>query len=149
MSAPIPRAKWWLRLSWIWLVLLAPLLVFSNGRWQLAIAALASPFFARLFLFSQPVVRGLLILLPLQLVAYLVMWWEVIPAPGLLYYIIAAAYGLCYFLPFVVDRIASGRIKGFASTLVLPLSWYLVEILIQLFTPYGSWSSAGLSLIHI
>ena len=143
MSAAIPRAEWWVRLSWFWLVLLAPLLVFSNGRWQLAIAALASPFFARLFLFSQPVARGLLILLPLQLVAYLVMWWEVIPAPGVLYYIIAAAYGLCYFLPFVVDRIASGRIRGFASTLVLPLSWYLVEILIQILTPYGSWSSAG------
>ena len=52
MSAAIPRAEWWVRLSWFWLVLLAPLLVFSNGRWQLAIAALASPFFARLFLFS-------------------------------------------------------------------------------------------------
>ncbi|MDH3577550.1 MAG: hypothetical protein OEO71_06985 [Gammaproteobacteria bacterium] len=46
-------------------------------------------------------------------------------------------------LPFVIDRIAATRIAGFASTLVLPLSWYLVEILIQLLTPYGSWSSAG------
>jgi len=134
---------WWVRLSWLWLTLLAPLLVFSNGRWQLAIAALASPFFARLFLLSQPIVRGLLIFLPLQIGAYLVMWWEVIPAPGALYFLIAATYGLCYFLPFVVDRIASPRISGFAGTLVLPLSWYLVEILIQLFTPYGSWSSAG------
>ena len=143
MVAMTSSGGWWVRLSWLWFTLLAPILVFSNGRWQLAVAALASPFFARLFLMSQPIVRGLLILLPLQLGAYLVMWWEVIPAPGVLYYIIAAAYGLCYFLPFVVDRITSVRIAGFASTLVLPASWYLVEILIQVFTPYGSWSSAG------
>ncbi len=97
----------------------------------------------RLFLFSQPVAKGLLILLPVQVGAYLIMWWEVIPAPGVLYYLIAAAYALCYLVPFVIDRIASIRIPGFAGTLVLPLSWYLVEILIQLFTPYGSWSSAG------
>ena len=135
--------EWWARLSWSWLVLLAVFLVFSNGRWQLAIAALASPFFARLFLFSQPLMRGLLILLLVQLGAYVILWWEVIPAPGMLYYMIAAAYGLCYFLPFVVDRLASDRIAGFPSTLVLPLSWYLIEVLIQLFTPYGSWSSAG------
>lgn len=133
----------WTHVTWLWLALLAPSLVLSNGRWQLAIAAVAAPFFARLFLLSQPIVRGLLFLVPLQLGAYWIMWWEVIPAPGVLYYIIAAAYGLCYLLPFVVDRIASTRIAGFASTLVLPVSWYLVEILIQLFTPYGSWSSAG------
>ncbi len=143
MAATATNSGWWVRLSWLWLVLLAPLLVFSNGRWQLAIAALASPFLARLFLFSQPVVRGLLIFLALQLGAYLVMWREVIPAPGALYYMIAAAYGLCHFLPFVVDRISAIRITSFASSLVLPLSWYLVEIFIQLFTPYGSWSSAG------
>jgi len=134
---------WWRRISWLWLALLVPALVFSNGRWQHAAGALAMPFFARLFLLSQPVVKGLLILCVIQLGAYLFMWWEVIPAPGVLYYIIAMAYGLCYFMPFVVDRIAAGRITGFTSTLVLPLSWYLVEILIQWLTPYGSWSSAG------
>ena len=133
----------WITHSWFWLILLVPPLAFSNGRWQLAFAALATPFFARLFLFSQPAVRGLLILLPVQIVAYLIMWWEVIPAPGVLYYVIAAAYGLCYLLPFVIDRVVSIRIAGFASTLVLPLSWYLIDILIQIFTPYGSWSSVG------
>jgi len=143
MTAIAPNGQWWTRFSWVWLAMLVPSLVFSNGRWQLAVAALVTPFFARLFLLSQPVVKGSLILLPLQLGAYLVMWWEVIPAPGVLYHIIAAAYGLCYFLPFVIDRIAATRIAGFASTLVLPLSWFLVEILIQLLTPYGSWSSAG------
>lgn len=143
MIATSSNGRWWIRFTWLWLALLIPSLAFSNGRWQLAIAALAAPFLARLFLMSQPFARGLLILLLLQLGAYLVMWWEVIPAPGLLYYIIAAAYGLCYFLPFLIDRIVSGRIAGFVSTLVLPLSWYLVEFLIQIFTPYGSWSSAG------
>lgn len=143
MTVTAPKDQWWTRFSWVWLAMLVPSLVFSNGRWQLAVAALAAPFFARLFLLSQPVVKGLLIVLPLQLVAYLVMWWEVIPAPGILYYIIAASYGLCYFLPFVIDRLAATRLTGFASTLVLPLSWFLVEILIQRFTPYGSWSSAG------
>jgi apolipoprotein N-acyltransferase len=127
----------------LWLALLAPSLVLSNGRWQLAIAALAMPFLARLFLFSQPVARGLAIFLLLQIAAYLLMWREIIPAPGVLYYIVAGAYGVCYFLPFVIDRVVAGRIAGFAGTLVLPLSWYLVEILIQLLTPYGSWSSAG------
>lgn len=143
MTAIAADHRSWVRYSWIWLGMLVPSLVFSNGRWQLAVAALAAPFFARLFFFSQPVVKGLLILLPLQLGAYLVMWWEVIPAPGMLYYIIAAAYGVCYLMPFVVDRLVSTRIAGFAGTLVLPLCWYLVEILIQWLTPYGSWSSAG------
>ena len=143
MTATALTRGWWTRFTWLWLALLALSLVFSNGRWQLAIAAVAAPFFARLFLLSLPILRGLFFLLPLQIGAYWIMWWEVIPAPGALYYIIAAAYGLCYLLPFVVDRIASTRIAGFGSTLVLPVSWYLVEILTQLFTPYGSWSSAG------
>lgn len=143
MPGIVASNLWWIRFSWFWLGMLVPSLVFSNGRWQLAIAALSAPFFARLFLLSQPVVRGLLILLPVQLGTYLIMWWEVIPAPGVLYFVIAAAYGLCYWLPFVVDRIASTRMAGFTSTIVLPLSWYLIEILIQLLTPYGSWSSAG------
>ncbi len=135
--------RWWVRLSWLWLAMLVPSLLFSNGRWQIAVAAVAAPLFARLFLLSRPLVKGLLILLPLQIGIYFVMWWEVIPAPGWLYYVIAAAYGLCYLLPFAIDRAVSGRIPGFAGTLVLPLSWYLVEILIQQLTPYGSWSSAG------
>lgn len=136
-------ADWWVQRSWLWFVALVPALLFSNGRWQFALAALATPFLARLFLFSQPVVKGLLVFFVIQISAYLIMWWEVIPAPGLLYYVIAAAYGLCYFLPFVADRLVSKRFAGFASTLVLPLAWYLVEVLIQIFTPYGSWSSAG------
>ena len=143
MAGPGHKDGWWVRLSWWWLALLAPMLVYSNGRWQLAIAALAAPFLARLFLFSQPVVRGLLILLPLQIAAHVVMWWEVIPVPGVLYYVICTAYAMCYFLPFVADRILSRRIAGFAATLVLPVCWYLVEVLIQIFTPYGSWTSLG------
>lgn len=143
MTALAASDRWWIRFSWVWLGMLMPALLFSNGRWQLAIGALAYPIFARLFLLSQPALKGLLILLAVQLGTYLVMWWEIIPAPGALYFIIAAAYGLIYWLPFVVDRLAAARITGFAGTLVLPLSWYLTEILIQLLTPYGSWSSAG------
>lgn len=143
MATKAKTGGWWVRYTWLWLALLVPLLVLSNGRWQLSIATLASLFLTRLFLMSQPVARGLLILLPVQLAAYFIMWWEVIPAPGVLYYIIAASYGLCYLLPFVADRLVATRVTGFTGTLVLPLAWYLVEILIQLLTPYGSWTSVG------
>lgn len=38
MSSIAPADRWWIRFSWIWLALLVPSLVFSNGRWQLAVA---------------------------------------------------------------------------------------------------------------
>jgi len=127
----------------VWLLPAAVALVFANGRWQLGLVALAAPFFLRLFLLTQPVVRGLALGLVIQVAAHITMWIDIIPAPGWLYYAIAATYGFTYFLPFVIDRIVAPRLAGLRSTLVLPLAWFVTEIVVQRMTPYGSWASAG------
>jgi apolipoprotein N-acyltransferase len=126
----------------LWLALGTALLLVSNGRW---IVPLASWFFAigwLVYLRSARPSSGLASGLVIYVGAYFVIWAGIIPAPGLLYYLIAATYAVLYFLPFALDRLLSPRLPGLRATLVFPLAWVSVDLLISRWlSPYGSWAS--------
>jgi apolipoprotein N-acyltransferase len=52
-----------------------------------------------------------------------------------------AAGGLAIFLPYVADRLLAHRLKGIASTLILPLTWVTVEYFRSLIPSAGSWDA--------
>ena len=55
-----------------------------------------------------------------------------------------AATGLlaaCVVLPFAMDRLIAPRLPGFASTLVFPLAWVTMELVVSRTNPFGTWGA--------
>ncbi len=127
---------------YVWLGLGFALLLVANGRW---IVPLASWFFAvgwLVFLDRSQRLSSLPIAFVAFVLAHFIFWWGIIPAPGMLYFLIAAIYAAVYFLPFVAHRLLTTRSKGFQATLIFPLGWVSAEFIFSRWiTPYGSWGS--------
>ena len=132
----ITRSDRW---SYLWLVIGAILLVFSNGNWRIIpLATWLAPVFLLRFLRTQKPGRGLVLVALMNIVAWFIM---VQGMGGMLYYIAAAIYGLLFFLPFLADRLIAPRLKGIPSTLVFPLAWITIEYVGSLTTPFATWMS--------
>lgn len=126
----------------VWLGLGVALLLVSNGRWILPLATWFFPLGWLVFLQRSRTATGLAIAFTVYVLVHFSIWQGVIPAPGVLYYLIAATYGAVYFLPFVAHRLLASHIGGVPGTLVFPLAWVTVELVFSRWvTPYGSWAS--------
>jgi apolipoprotein N-acyltransferase len=65
-----------------------------------------------------------------------------IPIPDPYYYFITFALSSYFFLPFAINNFLIKKIVGFKSTLVLPVTWVVLEYLYSSFiNPYYSWGS--------
>lgn len=125
-----------------WLTLGAALLLVANGRWIVPAATWLAPIGWLVFLDRSRRWPGLAIGLTAFVLVQFVSWWGLIPAPGVLYFLIAGVYGVVYFVPFAAHRLLAGRLRGIAATLVLPVAWVAIEFVFQRWvTPYGSWFS--------
>jgi apolipoprotein N-acyltransferase len=129
--------------SHLCLAVAALLLVVSNGRWIIPAAAWISPIFLVRFLRTQRPLWGLCLAAVASICAALVSWWEMVPAPGVLYVLIVTLTALCQLLPYVIDRLLYRRLDGVLQTLILPTAWVSVEYVNSLFNPYGTWGAAG------
>ena len=118
------------------------LLMVANGRWIFPPATWIAPVAWLLFLERSRALTGLLIGGVAFVGVHFIAWDGLIPAPGILFFLIAGAYGVLYFLPFVAHRLLAHRLAGFMQTLVFPLAWVSLELALQRWiTPYGSWFS--------
>jgi apolipoprotein N-acyltransferase len=133
------------RTSAYWGVLAFLLLLFSNGRNTIAVAAWLAPVFLLRFVRTHSPRFGLLVAWLVLSGAFVFQFRGMVPLPYMWYLVLAAVYGLVETVPFALDRIAAHRIGGFRSTLVLPCSWVVTEYLVATFTPYGSWGAAAYS----
>jgi len=136
------------RWSYLWLALGAILLLFANGRWIIPLAAWLAGVFIMRFLRTQKPVRGLILVLLASIVVTIVAWQGMIPVPGVFYYLVAAGIGTTIFLPYLADRLIAPRLNGFASTLVFPLAWAVVEYLNSLASPYGTWGALAYTQVN-
>ena len=75
--------------GWFYLVFAAVFLALANGRWHLSLAAWLAPLFLLLFLLSRAAGSGLVTAFVIQLGAFFVNWWGMIPVPGVFYYLVA------------------------------------------------------------
>ena len=126
-----------------WLAIGAVLLLFSNGKWVIPLAAWLSPVFLLRFVRSRESLRGtLLALFAFALTGFFV-WHGLVPIPGNQYLIFIIVMSLLMFLPYLMDRAITLRHTHFLSTLVFPLGWTTIEYVNSLLNPFGSWGSAA------
>ncbi len=118
------------------------LLLFSNGRWPIAAAAWLSPPFLLRYLRTQKSAWSLLIAGVFYYGVQCVVWRGLVPAPGVVYYLIVAGM-LLGFLPFILDRLIAPRVVSFASTLVFPCAWVAAEYATAMASPYATWGNAA------
>jgi hypothetical protein len=75
-------------------------------------------------------------------VSFTIQWRGMIPIPDPYYYLITFALSSYFFLPFAINNFLSRKIGGFKSTLILPVTWVVLEYLYSSFiNPYYSWGS--------
>ena len=120
-------------------------LLLSNGHDVTSWAPFFTNVFLLLFLDSQSAKRGIAILAPLYIVSYFFIWRDVIPAPGIIYFLVAGAYGALYFIPYAIHRAINASKVHWSGTMVFPAAWVAVEILLRVASPYGSWASIAYS----
>jgi apolipoprotein N-acyltransferase len=128
-----------LRTSWYWLPAAALVLLFANGRNNVAVAAWLAPVFVLRFLGGGSAWR-LLAAYFVVIATWAFQFRGMVPAPQPFLAIVWFSYGACAMLPFIMDRLLARRIAGFASTLVFPCATMGFDYLLSLL-PYGSWGS--------
>lgn len=127
------------RWAYLWLFVGAGLLLFSNGRWIIPLATWLAPIFLMRFARTQPVRKGLGLLLVTNVLANIFFWQGIIP--GGLYLPVASGVGVVFWLPYLADRLLVKRLQSFAATLVFPLLQVSLEYIITIASPLGSWGS--------
>ena len=75
LYTPSSQNRW----SYLWLLIGAGLLLFSNGRWMIPLATWLAPVFLIRFARTQPAFKGLGLLLVTNVLASLFFWRGIIP----------------------------------------------------------------------
>jgi apolipoprotein N-acyltransferase len=143
------------RQSFLWLAIGTILMLFSNGRWIIPFTTWLYPIFFLRFMRVKKPAPGFIFLVLASAIVNIIIWWKMIPAPINVYFIITGlALQICA-LPFLADRILGTRLKGFASTLVFPVTWCTIEYLMSLIPSKGTWTvlaytqASNLSLMQL
>jgi apolipoprotein N-acyltransferase len=128
-----------------WLALGALLNLFGFGRWSLPIAAWLAPVFLLRYSRSGNPARNLALLYLALWITIFLAYRGLIPAPGWAPAGITALIALASLLPFVLDKLVAVQVPGFASTLVFPLAWAVVDFAAGRLSPYGTWGSLAVT----
>lgn len=119
-------------------------LMFSNGRFPIAICAWLGPLFMIRFTRTG---KGL-IRLPLAYVglsfAFGYQFHGMTPFEGSAYWMFSAALGITLLLPYTADRYLALRWRGLTRSLIFPISLVASEYLVSL-GPFGTWGSIAYS----
>ncbi len=122
-------------LSYLWLALGIALFAFSTLRWAIPLAAWLAPVFMLRFVRTQPLRRGMLLLLLARVLVQEVELQGVIPIPGVLYYLFVFGTVVVTTLPYLIDRMLARRLGGLLGTLVFPLAVTTTYYLLALLNP--------------
>jgi apolipoprotein N-acyltransferase len=139
------------RLSYLWLALAIVLLPFTIFNWAIPLAAWLFPVFLLRFIRTQPLWRGVLLVLLASVLVLVFALQGVIPhsganySLGALYYLIVFGIGVLATLPYLIDRVLAPRLGGMLGTLVFPLAVTTVWFLSALVNPFGTWGNPAYS----
>jgi apolipoprotein N-acyltransferase len=111
----------------------------SSGRVVLPLSAWLAPLFLLRFVRNGRAVPRLLAAVAVVYGIDSVTWWGMVPVPGPMYFIIMMSFALPALIPYLADRLIVRRPSGFAATLVFPSAWVVMEYVVSLVSPYGSW----------
>ena len=130
---------------WLTLATGFALLILSNGRFAVPLAAWLAPVFLLRFMRHSSPRRGSLLVYGILFAGFIVMWRGWIPVPAAAFYLMAASISLFQLLPFLADRLLQQRLPPFAATFVLPTAAVGINYVIATFSPYGSWGDIAYS----
>ena len=130
--------------SLVWLAIAAVLLVFANGANTIPLAAWLAPVFLLRFVRTEIYAVGLPVAYVLLVAEFAFQFRGMVPIPGIAYYIFLAVWGIPLVVPYLVDRLLTGRLSGLKATLVFPTAWAATEYLMSR-GPYGTWGSVAYS----
>lgn len=120
------------------------LLMFSNGRFPVAVCSWLGPLFLIHFTRGgKGLVRLPLAYLGLSF-AFGYQFYGMTPFRGSAYLIFCAAFGIALLLPYLADRYLGHRWNGLTRSLVFPLALVASEYLVS-FGPFGTWGSIAYS----
>jgi apolipoprotein N-acyltransferase len=130
------------RLSYLWLALAILLFAFGNVRWTIPLAAWLFPVFMLRFVRTQPLRRGILLVLLASVLELAIELQGFFPLSGALNYLapigLGVGFGVLYILPYLIDRLITPRLGGMPGTLVFPLAVTTVWYLSALVNPFGT-----------
>jgi apolipoprotein N-acyltransferase len=130
------------RLSYLWLALGILLFAFVTVKWTIPLAAWLYPVFLLRFVRTQPLLRGMLLLLLAGVLVSVFVLQEVIPFQGAFYYLTVFSIAVVGFLPpYLLDRVLARRLGGLLGTLVFPLAVTTVSYLNALVGPFGTFGN--------
>src|SRR5258708_38050673 len=110
------------RLSYLWLALGIVLLPFGAFMWAIPLAAWLFPVFLLRFVRTQPLLRGILLVLLATFLVFVFALPGLIINSGPLYYLLVFVLGVLFTLPYLIDRVMVRRLGGMPGTLVFPLA---------------------------
>jgi apolipoprotein N-acyltransferase len=116
--------------------------LFSNGRFIIPIIVWISPVLIIRYLSINLKFKYQILAYLAFVVSFTIQWRGMIPIPDPYYYLITFALSSYFFLPFAINNFLSRKIGGFKSTLILPVTWVVLEFLYSSYiNPYYSWGS--------
>jgi apolipoprotein N-acyltransferase len=116
-------------------------LMFTGGRWPIALAAWLHPVFMLRFTRGGRALPRLLAAMAALYAVMCVAWWGMVPVAGPAYFAILFGIALPSIVPYAIDRVLVRRGAPFAHALVFPCAWALTEFGVSKLSPYGSWGA--------
>lgn len=114
------------------------------GNVMVPVAAWLAPVFLLRFVRQSLPLPGLGLGALALATGHVIAWYPVLPFQGWMRVAVPGALGLAFFVPYVIDRWLSPRLRGLAATLVFPSAWAACEYLIMQLG-FGSWGAIGYS----
>jgi len=130
------------QLSVIWLVVGAVLMFFSNWNWAVPAASWLYAVFLLRYTRTRKALSGLLVLCLISMAVGVASMWRLLDmdAIPLSFRVVSGvAVGIVFALPFMFDRLLTGKINGAVSTLIFPCAWTACEYIKSL--GGGSWGA--------
>jgi len=129
--------------SFLYLLFGFAFLFFANGRWTIPLATFLAPIFLVRFIRLNKAFKGFLFLLLAGFISNIFIWKGLMPVSGLFYFTMTFMMALFTALVFLIDRIISQRLKGLASTLVLPCAFVLMDYISVMANPGGTFGAVA------
>ena len=128
--------------SYLLMIIGMGLFLFSNGKWIIPIFAIISSVFLIRAFRTNNKWYGRLLFFVLIFILRSIQLKGMIPAPGVMYYMIILSGSIFLVLPYSMDRWLSKKINGFIATLIFPIVSVIAEYFVSVSNGYaGSWGS--------
>lgn len=120
-------------------------MLFYNGRYVIPIATWFGPLFIVRYYRTERSKKAIGLCYIVMMLSSFFSFKGVTGIKGPIEYIVLIGMSFIFFSPFLIDKIIAGKVKGFISTLVLPLAGVTVEYLFSIISPYCTWGSIAYS----